>query len=295
MAGEAGTVEDRQAWVRLREELTGAARAVGVQPAWGDRTLHLMHDEREIEVPLPAWLEAMQGLGEEERAGWLAAAIRRLVEAPSADELRTVQDQVRLRLWPDGREAEEGQIIAMPVMPGVRVAVCVDLPDSVVMVTPALLSRWGLQPGQAFALGMRNVLRETVEEEVLEGPLGAQIHVHSGPGLSVSARALALERWVKAPHGALVAVPDEHHLIFFPLDDHRAVVAMQAVWVLAQGAYRDAERPVSPDLMWWQPGRFTKIEVLRDPETDAVAVRPPAEFAAVIEALCADPEEGPST
>lgn len=293
MTGAAGS--ERAEWLELRVALTAAASAAGVQAVWGEQSVQLTHEGRELNVPLAAWRSSLAAVPADERAAWLGRAIAGLLRAPSADELRTVQDQVRLRLWPDRRKVAEEQLVAMPVMPGVRVAAYVDLPDSVVMITPELLGRWGLQPGQVFALGMRNVLREGVLEEVLEGPLEAPIHVHSGPGLFVSCRALALERWVTSPHGALVAVPDEHHLIFHPLVDHRSVVAMQAVWMLAQGAYRDAAEPVSPDLFWWQPGRFTRIEVGRDPETEAVAVAPPPELIAVIEQLCGSPEEGPAT
>lgn len=251
--------------------------------------MQIRHEQGVIDAPVSAWQASLVGISEEARGDWLVERITALVASSAiAVERRAVEDRLRLRLWPASREAQG--LVSMPVMPGVALAACLDLPESVVMVTADLLERWGMVPGQLMALGLRNTVKESATEEVLEGPLGAKICMHSGPSVSVAARAVALEHWVKSPHGALVAVPNDHYLIFHELLDERAVAAMQAVWMLAESAYNDAERPISPDLFWWTPGRFMRIEMSRDEETGRIAIQPPAEFSAVMEALRAGAE-----
>jgi hypothetical protein len=180
----------------------------------------------------------------------------------------------------------------MPVIAGGHAVVCLDYPDRVETVGAAQLSRWGLDVGQSFALGMHNVMAMTVTKECIDGPLGSVIHVHSSDSPYVAVRALAMERWVSGPHGALVAMPSAHHLIFHPIVDGRAMGAMQAIWMLAQPAYREGPASLQPHLYWWTPGRFMRIEVVEKDDGEGLGMRPPDAFHAVIDALMAAEEGG---
>ena len=133
-----------------------------------------------------------------------------------------------------------------------------------------------------------------ITQEEIEGPLGASIHVYSSQAPYVAVRALAMERWVSSPHGALVAMPGAHHLIFHPIKDGRAMGAMQAIWMLAQPAFREGPAPIQPDLYWWTPGRFMRIQVEPDPESGNLAIQPPVEFRDVIDALMAADGDEPA-
>lgn len=198
------------------------------------------------------------------------------------DPREQARAQLRLRLWPDGRDRQGAEVLAMPVMPGAHAVVCRDLPYCIETVSGSAVQDWGLSPQDAFSLGMHNTLAAPANEERMDGPLGVDIHLHSGEHPFVAARVLALERWVDSAHGAVVAVPTEHHLLFHPLTDDRAVAAMQAVWMLAQSVYHQGPKSLLPELFWWTPGRLMRIEVQRDPDSDALAVRPPPAFAEVL-------------
>ncbi len=207
-------------------------------------------------------------------------------------DFSSVRDRLRIRLYPGDLDDKGQDLAEMRVMDGVRAVLALDLPDSVLALSRSQIEPWGLEEQAAFAMGLHQVVAEPdVTEETLEGPEGGILHVHSGTSHFVASRALALEQWVESKHGALVVVPNRHTLIFHPIVDSRAVTMIQALWMLAEAPFKQGPGPVSREVYWWLPGRFARIEVHADDDSEAFAIRPPDAFRRVIEEL---PDPAPS-
>jgi hypothetical protein len=189
-----------------------------------------------------------------------------------------VRDRIRIKLFPEDIDVGDAELAEMRVMPGVRAVLALDMPNAVLALERRQVTPWGLEDRDTFGLGLHHVIHEEVTEETLEGPEGARIYVHSGPSHFVASRALALEHWVDNKHGAIVAVPNQHTLLFHPIEDARALTMIPALKMLAAPAYAGEPGPISPEVFWWLPGRIARIEVAEDPETGALALRPPPSF-----------------
>lgn len=232
--------------------------------------------------------QAPQAQWRQHVAHWLRVSFAARPDDIDWSDFGTVRPLLRIRLWPEASVGTDVSAVTVPVMPGIVAMLCVDLPDRALSVQPERLEAWELSVEEAMNLAMRQTLEEPATSDTLHLPEGPVIYAMESDGLYVTTRALVLQRWVEARHGALVAIPNRHLVLFHPIQDAGAVVALYALHAMAEGAYAEGPGSLSPSVFWWQPGRYTVVGV--EEQDGEVRLRVPAELAAVL-AEVAGPED----
>lgn len=201
-------------------------------------------------------------------------------------DFSAIRNRVGIRLLTQD-QAEGADLVGLDVMPGVFAALAVDLPDRVETLRPETVDAWGLDHREAlaFALGMC-VRRPDMAHETLTGPAELVLHVLTGPHVFTASCALALEQWCEAQHGAIVAVPNAHTVLWHPVEDARALPAMQAIFELARAPHDQGPASLTHAIYWWLPGKFAQIEVAVEGED--FRVQPPRDFLAILAEMARD-------
>jgi hypothetical protein len=201
-----------------------------------------------------------------------------------APPLESVRSMLKVRIYPEGyaaalAEGERELLVRRAVAPGLVSALAIDYPETVVGVPPETASAWAVPIEELFELGMANVRggdRPGVQRQPLDS--GAAVSALIGDSFFTATWVLMLEEFLvpRSPHGALVAVPNRHAVVFQPIVDLSIVEGTQAVISLAVEMYRDGPGPISPNLYWWRDGSLTLLPT-RYTEKAAI-LEPPAGF-----------------
>ncbi|MBO1331906.1 immunity 49 family protein [Streptomyces sp. VRA16 Mangrove soil] len=207
----------------------------------------------------------------------------------SAEELleRTV-----LRLVPPGTvpaEAADGYTYLRGVAEGLNLALALDAPTSVRLLTDADVERAGADA--LWAAAERNLVREPVRHEEVRLDGHPVLYSVYGDSPFVSTKALILPELIAEATGrrmpmagALVVVPTRHLLAFHPIVDGSAVDAVNDLATYAVKAHEDGPGSLSPRVYWWHDGRLTTLTVI-DHETRTFSQQPPAGLLAVLRSM----------
>lgn len=209
--------------------------------------------------------------------------------ATPPENLHDVADRLMVRLGPPTAfKKGEPEIWSRPLIEGHLVALLViDYPSSMSYVSEKLINDSVESPEFWFARAFANLSAKTgpdcvkvVHEET--GLLQAQV----GDAYD-SSRALLLD--LLAPgheeNGFFAIVPGRDHLLFVPVSSETMVVAP---WLraIAGKTYRDMPYPISPELFWVRRGQWHRFVI--ETEGEDILVKPPPEFADVVERLSPD-------
>jgi hypothetical protein len=216
------------------------------------------------------------------------------ITALAADFAR-VRPLLKIRVYggsPGGEALEK--MVCRPLAEGLVATLVYDLPSSVCSVDRGATAAWGLDDDALFDLALQNVAREpapSVRSVDLGG--GAILTAVLGETFFTASQALRLQHFLDAPppHGALVALPHRHCLLFHPIRDGRVIQAVNGIIPMAFGMFREGPGSISPSLYWWRAGQFT---LLPSEMTEAhMTFTPPAAFVAVLEKLGSTRPRGP--
>ena len=171
-------------------------------------------------------------------------------------------------------------------LPGTISYLVFDLPNSVESVPPELPQKWGKDVDELFALALANVKRSanpSVEEVEIQP--GITFTAYSGDSFFTASFALMLNdlQGATGPHGALVAIPHRHMLLFHRIDNADAIFAVQHLGVLAINLDEQGPGSISPRLYWHRDGQFVDLPFRI--EGDTFNFRPPDEFMKMLNAL----------
>lgn len=194
-------------------------------------------------------------------------------EAPFSE----VSALLKLRVFSSSLPAE-AMLVGYPIAPGLEAVLALDLPDSVVTVSPTQIEKWGISREVALALGLENALREPVRKIVLTSENGPTLQGLHEESFFVSTRLLRMEDWVAKdhPNGALVSVPCRDLVLFHPIEGIEAVRAVSEMLFTTNHFFRRGPGSISRDLFWWREGKLT---LLPSEERDgSFSFAPPGEF-----------------
>ena len=205
--------------------------------------------------------------------------------------LAAVKSMLKVRIYPEdyaaGLPADSGELLVKRrLAPGAIAALAIDYPDTVVGVTPKAALDWAVSVDELFELGLENVRiqdRPSVQRQPLEG--GASVSLLIGDSFFTATWVLMLDEFLvpSSPHGAVVAIPNRHVVVFQPIVDLSVIAGTRAVMSLAARMHRDGPGPISPNIFWWRRGELTLLPTrLSD---DSVFFEPPAEFIDVLNQL----------
>ena len=164
-----------------------------------------------------------------------------------------VRASLKVRLYPEALRAQGLPLVCRPVAPGLIAALVHDFPTSVAAVTPEERAGWSLSDEALFQIGLGNVVAQD-RPDIDSFPLadGATATVLSGDSLFITTYLLCIEQHFDQvpPYGWLVAVPQQHTLLAFPIDDGRAVASLASLLQMIRTLYESGPGSLSPDLYW---------------------------------------------
>jgi hypothetical protein len=222
-----------------------------------------------------------QTLATIDQADW-ARAIAGHFTALSADEDRPVSweeaaPMVRLRLYASAHLPPGDRSVVWPVNDDLVVALMIDGSDTAASVSESELTDWHVKPELSFDRALHNTVElEPYTDETTQLEDGTEIHFITG-GFYTSARLLVLENHLgEAPHGAVIAVPNRHTLLYHPILDFTAVGAINRIVAEAARRYDEGPGSISPSLYWWNEGELTRLQATIQGER--IRFSPPDDF-----------------
>ncbi|WP_306319319.1 MULTISPECIES: immunity 49 family protein [unclassified Streptomyces] len=196
-----------------------------------------------------------------------------------------------LRLVPTdtGADAVDGARYPREVAEGLRLALALDGPDSVRLLTDEDVARAGADA--LWEAAGRALIREPMRHEEVRLDGHPVLYSAYGDSHFVASKAVVLPEVVaevtgrRMPDaGALVAVPTRHLLAFHPIVDGSAADAVNDLATYAVRAHAEGSGALSPRVYWWHEGRLTSLTAIDD-ETRTIEQRPPGELVDVLRAL----------
>lgn len=194
---------------------------------------------------------------------------------------------LKVRLYPeDASEAmDRAHAVFRPSFDRVIEALVYDFPNTVATVHTDHVKAWGRPPEEIFGLGLSNV-RSSGKLTPQAFPLeeGGSLEALTGESFFTATHALLLDDYIgAAEHGALVAIPHRHTVLFHRIENLTAVRAIQALLIAGFGMYQEGPGSISPELYWWRGGRYTLLP--SRVSAKAIDFSPPAEFVELLNGL----------
>ncbi len=216
------------------------------------------------------------------------------------------REKVKLRLY------REDHLPAVPlvtwhVSEGLVAVLTFDLPETVISVRQPDRETWPVMDEDLYEIALENVRRDgLLASNKIDVGGGASVYVLEGGGTFFAAsHALFLEDYLfnrslgkdgdfVGEHGAVIAIPQRHVVIYHPIDDLRVASAIQSMLVTAANMFADGPGSISADLYWLPPEEHETDDLLvRLPcerTDDALRFMPPPEFVEVLNSLSPAPE-----
>lgn len=204
-----------------------------------------------------------------------------------------VRSFLKLRIYPEAYGQNPGlSMVGRTLAPGLMMALVYDLPTSVATVHPDHVAQWPLDEGELMALALENVAREdpVVAESFVIGD--AEITSITGVSFFAATHALMLERHVeRGRHGALLAVPNRHLVLYHAVDGPGVVAAVQTLLAECIQAYDDGPGSISSHLYWLRSDEIGADEIVVFPtsrEGRSLSVAPTPRFVELLDTLLED-------
>lgn len=204
------------------------------------------------------------------------------------------KSRVKLRLY--GEELVPGvPIVTWPVADRLLAVLSFDLPDTVISVRRDDRANWAVDDDELFAVALANVkgagLLRTGSVDI--GGRTKLSVIEGAHDFFAASHALMLGDYLgDAPHGAVLAIPHRHAVIYHCIEDRRVVRALQQMIVSTSRMYAEGPGSITSELYWWRRG-WPLVRLPARRERDGVRFTPPAEFVELLDALPSPPGEPP--
>lgn len=192
-----------------------------------------------------ALIESTMG---EERANWEEA-----------------QQELRVRIVPDDLAVDTSTFIQKPVTPSFLCLLALDKPDAIQFVVTSDVERWEQPVEELFEVALQNVHRFE-QVEISRRAFGDITLTRAvADNFYAASHLLLLDRYItgEAPRGVLAAVPNRHMLIFSELLAEPSAI-INALLPLVIECYEEGPGSISPDILWWLDGEFSRFEIVND-------------------------------
>jgi hypothetical protein len=200
-------------------------------------------------------------------------------------DFEAARPMLKPRIYMVGDLPDDAAIVSSQIGAGLISVLTYDLPTSVRTIHRDDADSWSVPIDELFAIALANIASAPDRPERTDVPFeGGVFHALHGDSFFVTSEILRLrEHLGDAPNGALVAIPNRHILLFHPLLDLSAVVAVQFLIQMTIQMFREGPGSVSPNLYWWHDGALTQLPY--DTDRKGVQFFPPDEFVQVLNGL----------
>lgn len=209
-----------------------------------------------------------------------------------AKDWSLAKTKVKLRLY--GEELVPSvPLVTWPISEGLLAVLSFDLPDTVISVRREDRANWAASDDEIFETALANV-RSAGRLHSGSVDIGKQTSltvIEGSNDFFAASRSLVLDEYVgAAPHGAVVAIPHRHAVVFHRIEDLRVVRAIQQMIVSTNRMFAEGPGSISSDLYWWRHERpLVRLPCRRD--EDGIRFTPPAEFVELLNNLSPAPDE----
>ncbi len=180
---------------------------------------------------------------------------------PLAD-FDAIRDRVKVRLYSHAAlDAMPPALIRRNVAADLDAILVLDLPETIVTVSPSARQQWDIDDDALFDIARKNVERMDVlsveDIELAEDVPGRAL---VGDSFFTASHLLHVARYVDPPErGLLVGVPHRHVLLLHRIEDRRVVHAIRAMLAMVRGMHHEGPGSISDQLYWWRDGRITLL------------------------------------
>jgi hypothetical protein len=287
----------RDQYANFQEHIERELRSRGLQYKVSDGVVHL---EGLSEEPQQMGLQNVAQLcNQTEAENWpgliqthfenlFAAREQRQKLQEQKTDFAAIKHLLKVRIFPEEMpEKVRENSVSYLLAPGILAMLSYDMPTSIETVAREDAAKWEMSDEALLELGLENVIaQDQVKLETIDVPDGPRLYAVVGESFFTATHALQLERHIagSAEHGALVALPHRHAVLFHPIHNKNAIPAVQAMLVMAHGMHADGPGSISPSLYWWRDGKLTLLP--SHIEKKKLVFEPPDDFARVIAEVC---------
>jgi hypothetical protein len=183
---------------------------------------------------------------------------------------------------------------ALALAPGLKEALCLDMPETVVIMNDSQVARCGGASDLRRA-GFANLRTLPIEDRKdVRAPDGGHFTVLLGASLYTASRALVLPDLIESllgpadlPHGVLVGIPNRHQVAVHVIRDKTVLSTLPKMVRFVELGYDDSPGPLSRHLYWWHAGQWEQIAGLYT--ADSIAIRASSEFRGAIAQVAGPP------
>lgn len=198
-----------------------------------------------------------------------------------AGRLEDVRRALKVRLYHAEYLEQIGaeRLVCRIPAPGLVETLVYDLPGSVRTVPPEHLGKWEAGKDELFRMGLENVRAEGKPPvQTFDLERGAQFFGLVGDSFFTSSHAMLLGEYVDPmpEMGLLVSVPHRHSVLYHPIVDLRAVLAINSMIPVTFGMHQEGPGSVSPHLYWVKDGAWTMLP--SKVTSQSITFTPPDEF-----------------
>ncbi len=161
-------------------------------------------------------------------------------------------------------------------------AAVLDFPTTIRALIQDEAARWGVGTDELFRLGLDHVREQDVPDR-MDLP-GAPYQVLAGSSLFTATWLLMLDRFLEpSEHGALVAVPSRHVIVFAPIVELGVMDVIQEMVPFVRDCYEAGPGSISSALYWRRGEELTLLpSQLRH---GSFYFKPPADFVDMLASL----------
>jgi hypothetical protein len=208
-----------------------------------------------------------------------------------------VKQYIAVRLYDEGYFSSIGKEAYMSrEFAGELVAVLVfDLPHTVCNIKPEQAAPWGKTEDELFEAGLDNVRRNyEIKAEAAEfGADGDFIYACEAAHFFATNVLFDLDKHARlvGKGGALVAAPNRHITLVYPICDMKKVVGMiNNLCVAVPGIYDNNPGALTKEIYWYKDGRFLPLPYKFD--NKRISFYPPEEFVELLNGLASGQQHG---
>ena len=184
----------------------------------------------------------------------------------STSNFSDISDNLVVRLWPDGTLQNVGSdnLFYRKELAGTISTIALDLPDSVLAVTPEMVNAWGKDLNDLFSLGYQNVLR-ICEPDIVETVLANRVKVlviTKENNFFTATHILLLKNHPRCvgAFGSLVSVPVRDLIMCYPINEKQDISQVAIILAeVTQEVLRKGPGSVSPYLYWYYKENYEVI------------------------------------
>lgn len=202
-------------------------------------------------------------------------------------DLDAVRSMLKIRLYPGPSVGgmEPNPPVSWELAPGLTAAFVYDLPTTVTSVNAEHITTWGRSRDELLAIAMDNVRGDAVETQAIgDGGASAAMACVADHFFAASHAFLLNDRLrADARHGAVVAVPHRHVLLYAPIVDLGVIQSINSLIPMAVSLFQQGPGSISPGLYWWRKDGVTLLPA--QAEGKKIQFAPPDDFVQVLNEL----------